>query len=87
MKEWEVFWAGEEADNRVQYGGWFPFVGDWSSNQTGKDVFDSPKPEETFFFTRSFPTATATKLFGPKVLAVEFVVKTPKAPGYISDFM
>ena len=84
MKEWEVYSAGDEIDNRLQYGGWFPFVGEWSPNSNGKDAFDFPKQEEVFFFTDSFPDGT--QLFGPKSLAVDFAVQIPKAAGYVSDW-
>jgi len=88
MKEWEVFSAGVEVDNMLQYAGWFPFVGECALEKDKIDVHNLPKfsivrPEE-FFFTQIFPVAT--KAFGKKVLAVEFKAQTPKAPDYVSDW-
>src|ERR1035438_3005518 len=81
FKEWEANMCGVEVDGKIPYDGWFPFVGEWSTNRTGKDAFDFPRQEEFFFFTSLFPNAT--KRFGPKVLAVEFRVHVPKAPEFI----
>jgi hypothetical protein len=82
LKEWEVYFWGEEIDGLIPYGGWFAFVGEWSPNRTGMECLDPSK--EAFSFTDSFPNAT--KQFGPKVLAVRFTVQIPKAPDYVSDW-
>jgi len=89
MKEWEVFSVGVEVDNLLQYGGWFPFVGEWALEKDKIDVLNLPKfsivrPDE-FFFTQIFPNAR--KAFGNKVLAVEFKAQTPKARDYVSDWV
>jgi hypothetical protein len=81
FKESEAFLCGAEVDGRLPYAGWFPFVGEWSPNRTGKDAFDFPKQEEFFFFTKAYPKAI--KLFGPRALAVEFTVWVPGAPGFM----
>jgi hypothetical protein len=85
-KVWEVFWSGEEKgiDGRILYGGWFPFVGEWSPSNSRRDARDLPKQDESFYFSENFPNAT--QKFGTKVLAVEFFVDVPKSSDYISDF-
>lgn len=83
-KEWEVYWCGKEADERIEYGGWFPFIGEWSPKSTGKDVFSFPRQDELFYFTDSFPNST--QRFGSKVLAIEFEIEVPKAADCISDW-
>jgi hypothetical protein len=84
LKEWEVYWCGKEADERIEYGGWFPFIGEWSPKSTGKDVFSFPRQDELFYFTDSFPNSI--QRFGSKVLAIESEIEVPKAADYISDW-
>jgi len=83
LKEWEVWSCGVEINERIEYGGWFAFVGEWSPKNIVKSAGDFAKQPE-FFFTDSFPNAA--EKFGPKTLAVGFNIAVPKASDYVSDW-
>jgi len=84
LKEWEAYSCGVEINERIEYGGWFVFVGEWSVKNLVKDAGNLVKQAEFFCFTDSFPKAT--QKFGPKVIAIQFAIEVPKAKDYISDW-
>jgi hypothetical protein len=85
LKEWEIYSVGVEIQGRIQCGGWFPFVGEWSSKNNSRQASSILSQDESFSFTDSFPNAS--KRFGSKVLAVEFEIGVPKGTDYISDWI
>jgi hypothetical protein len=84
FKEWEAYSFGDAVEGRIPYGGWFVFVGEWSPVTTLRETLISGLQPVSFFFTDSFPNAS--QKFGPKALAVEFLVEVPKAADHISNW-
>lgn len=84
LKEWEVYSSGDETEGRINYGGWFPFVGGWITTSSAETTPDFPARRESFYFTEDFPNAA--EVFGKQALAVEFAIAVPKRSCYLSDW-